>query len=254
MSLIDDVTRIATDAADRLLAVWSPDARPADRQQMIEAAERNENLSRPQAALAALRPDAAFIDEEEPPGQGAYWVVDNAEGSVNHVHGLTEWGVSIALVEDGETVLAVFRQPIGDLTYTARRGHGAWLNGRELTVSAKQGLDIGVVGTGQAEAGQAGTYERIGRSITTMLDQALLVRATVPSTFPMLLVAAGHMDAFWQYGTVLPGVAAGALMVAEAGGVVTTVDGRPWTAREDTILLAAPGVHGPVRDALATVA
>jgi myo-inositol-1(or 4)-monophosphatase len=253
MSLIDDVTKVATEAGDRLLDVWSPDARPADRQQMIEAARRNEKVSAPHDALTALRPDAGFIDEEDLPRDGAYWVVDNAEGSVNHVHGLAEWGVSIALIEDGETVLAVFRQPIGDLTYTVRRGHGAWLNGRKLAVSAKQGLDIAVIGTGQAEAGQGETYARIGRSMTAMLEKGFLVRATVPSTFPMLLVATGQMDAFWQYDPVLPGVAAGALMITEAGGVVTTVDGRPWTAGEDTILVAAPGVHGPIRDALATV-
>lgn len=252
MSLLDDVTRATTEAGDRLLSVWTPDARPADRQQMRAAALRNEELSGGplKETLAALRPDAGFAEDDLPPGGGAWWVVDNAEGSVNHVHGLTEWGVSVALIEDGQTRLAVFRRPIGDLTYTASRGHGARLNGRELAVSAKQGLDIAVVGTGQAEAGQSRTYERIGRSITAMLDRAFLVRATVPSTFPILLVAAGHMDAFWQYQPVLPGVAAGALLATEAGGLATTIEGRPWTPGDDTILIAAPGVHGPVRDVL----
>lgn len=73
-------------------------------------------------------------------------------------------------------------------------------------------VDVGVrsvVGTGQADAGQADTYRRIGDSITVMLHAALMVRAEVPSTFPALLVAAGHNDAFWQYPPNLPGVAAG---------------------------------------------
>ncbi|MEV6636191.1 inositol monophosphatase family protein [Actinoplanes sp. NPDC051470] len=250
MDLIEEVTKVATAAGDRLLAVWSPDARPADLPQMLVAAERNEQVAQVRDALAALRPDVGFAGDTLP-GDGAWWVVDNAEGSVNHVHGLAEWGVSIALVEDGQVAFAVFRQPVGDLTYTARRGHGAWLNGRKLAVSAKRGLEIAVVGTGQAEAGQTRTYERIGRSITTMLDRAFLVRATVPSTFPMLLVAAGQMDGFWQYETVLPGVATGALLISEAGGVVTTIGGEPWTPHADSILAAAPGVHGPARDALA---
>ena len=84
-----------------------------------------------------------------------------------------------------------------------------------------------------------------------MLDAAFLVRATVPSTFPMLLVAAGNMDAFWQYEPILPGVAVGSLLISEAGGVVTTIDGKPWTPGSDTILVGAPGVHPFVRDALA---
>ncbi|MGQ7365915.1 inositol monophosphatase family protein, partial [Streptococcus suis] len=96
---------------------------------------------------------------------------------------------------------------------------------RPLAVSAKQGHEIAIVGTGQAEAKQAATYSAIGASMTALLGAAFLVKATVPSTFPMLLVAAGHMDAFWQYEPVLPGVAVGSLMVTEAGGVVTTISG-----------------------------
>jgi myo-inositol-1(or 4)-monophosphatase len=89
-------------------------------------------------------------------------------------------------------------------------GAGAHLNGRPLRTSAKTSLDAAIAVTGQAEAGQDGTYRRIGESVTAMLGQALLVRAFVPSTFPMLLVATGQNDVFWQYEPVLPGVAAGA--------------------------------------------
>jgi myo-inositol-1(or 4)-monophosphatase len=185
------------------------------------------------------------------PDDGDWWVIDDAEGSVNHVHGLPDWGVSIALIRGGVPVLAVFRQPVPDLTFTAALGEGAFVNGRPLQVSGKQGLEIAIVGTGQAEAKQRDTYNLIGSSITTMLNAAFLVRASVPSTFPMLLVAAGNMDAFWQYEPVLPGVAVGSLLISEAGGVVTTIDGKPWTPGSDTILVGAPGVHPAVQEALA---
>ena len=258
-ALVEAVAKVATDAGNRLLGVFTPDARPADKQELVRLAVRNERVASAglRDALSALRPGARFVEDEQEaaplPDDGQWWVVDNAEGSVNHVHGLSEWGVSIALVVAGRTELAVFRQPIGDLTYTARRGGGAWLNGQPLAVSQKNGLEIAIVGTGQAEAHQAETYGRIGRSITALLDHAFLVRATVPSTFPMLLVAAGHMDAFWQYEPVLPGVAVGSLFIAEAGGTVTTIDGQPWTPGADTILVGAPTVHPAVRDALAVV-
>ena len=166
---------------------------------------------------------------------------------------MPEWGVSISLVIDGVPELGVFRQPVAGLTYTALRGHGGYENGRRLTVSGKSGLDVAIVGTGQAEAGQAETYARIGRSITALLHQAFLVRVTVPSTFPLLLVAGGHIDAFWQYQPVLPGIALGILLATEAGGIVTAFDGSPWTPASGTVLVAAPAVHAPMIRALREV-
>ena len=256
--LLNDVAKVATDAGNRLLAVYSPDARPASRDELLQAATRNEEVSSAglRAALRALRPQARWLEEDHETGtlpDGEWWVVDNAEGSVNHVHGLPEWGVSVALVADGVPTLGVFRQPVAGLTYTALLGNGAYENGRRLAVSEKSGLDLAIVGTGQAEAGQAGTYARIGRSVTALLGKAFLVRATVPSTFPMLLVAAGHTDAFWQYQPVLPGIALGIVLVTEAGGVVSAIDGAPWTPASDSVLVAAPGVHPAMVQALGEV-
>jgi myo-inositol-1(or 4)-monophosphatase len=87
-----------------------------------------------------------------------------------------------------------------------------------------------------------------------MLSRALLVRASVPSTFPMLLVAAGHNDIFWQYEPVLPGVAAGVLLITEAGGTVSRIDGSPWNPGSPDILAAAPAVHHAAIGALAAIA
>lgn len=253
--LLDEVAKVAAAAGDRLLAVYSPDARPADRDELVKAAIRNEEASSAglRDALRALRPQARWLEEDNETGalpDGEWWVVDSAEGSVNHVHGMPEWGVSIALVIDGVPELGVFRQPAADLTYTALRGHGACKSGRRLTVSGKSGLELAIVGTGQAEAGQTETYARIGRSITALLQQAFLVRATVPSTFPLLLVAGGHIDAFWQYQPVVPGIALGILLATEAGGIVTAIDGSPWTPAAGTVLAAAPGVHAAMTQAL----
>src|ERR1700678_674293 len=208
--LLDEVAKVAAEAGDRLLAVYSPDARPADRGELTKAAIRNEEVSSRglREALYALRPEARWLEEENETGalpDGEWWVVDDAEGSVNQVHGLPEWGVSISLVVDGVPELGVFRQPVADLTYTALRAHGGYKNGahengahengahenggRRLTVSRKSGLEVAIVGTGQAEAGQAETYTRIGRSIAALPPQAFLVPASVPSPSPLLLVA-----------------------------------------------------------------
>lgn len=259
LALADAVTRIATQAGDRLLARWSPSNRVDDVPALIEAIGANEAVAEQglRAALERLRPGARWVGKEQetaPLPDGEWWVVDSVEGNVNHVHGLPEWGVSVALVRDGDPVLAVFRQPVGDRTWSATRGGGALLNGEPVSVSRKQGLELAVVGTGQAEVGQVGTYARIGASVTAMLHAALLVRTQVPSTFPMLLVAAGHADVFWQFEPNLPGTAAGVLLVTEAGGAATTLAGEPWRPGAESVLVAAPGVHAAALSVLAVAA
>jgi myo-inositol-1(or 4)-monophosphatase len=257
--LLSAVVKATTEAGDRLLAEFSPAARAASRADMAVAGGHIEELVlgqlRPE--LASLRPQAGWAGEEMettplPPGE--WWVVDAVEGAVNYVHGLPDWCVTVTLVRDGQPVIAVVRQPVGDLTYTAVRGAGAHLNGQPLRTSVKTTLDAAIAVTGQAEAGQDGTYRRIGESVTAMLGQALLVRASVPSTFPMLLVASGQSDVFWLYEPVLPGVAVGMLLITEAGGTVTRIDGSPWGPGSPDILAAAPGLHQAAVGALAAVA
>jgi myo-inositol-1(or 4)-monophosphatase len=258
----DDTSTLAAmveavhDAGAALLALYTPQARPADRDDMFRAGRRNEeaSLARLRPALTAARPQAGWVHDDQetaalPPGE--WWTVDAVEGNVNHVHGLAEWCVSATLIRDNVPVVTAVYQPVGDLAYTAVRGSGAYLNGRLLYTSAKTDLAAAIVTTGQAEAGQDLTYRRIGDSIAAMLGRALLVRATVPSTFPLLHVAAGHYDVFWQYEPVLPGIAAGALLVSEAGGVVSDVRGRPWQPGRPDVVMAAPGLHAAAIDALA---
>ena len=257
--LIAAVEQIAVEAGNRLLALYSDSNRIADRASMIAAARHNEDASSAglREALAEVRPEARWAEDAQETSalpSGEWWVVDTVEGNVNHIHGLPEWCVSITLVRDGVPVLAVVRQPVPGVTYAALRHGGAFANGVPLHVSTKGSLDVAVVGTGQAEAGQSATYRRIGESVTVLLRSALLVRMQVPSTFPILLVAEGHTDAFWQYEPTLPGVAAGVLFVTEAGGVVTTIEGSPWAPGADSILFATAGIHGELLTALASVA
>lgn len=257
-TLLAKVIDAVYDAGARLLALYSADARPRDWNEIANAGHRNEEASLVglQAALTEARPQARWVDDDQETvalSPGEWWVVDAAEGNVNHVHGLPEWCVSATLLRDNIPVLAAVYQPIGDLTYTAIRGGGAYLNGRPLHTSSKSDLAVAIVTTGQAEARQEHTYQRFGGAVTAMLSRALLVRATVPSTFPLLLVADGHYDVFWQYEPVLPGVAAGALFITEAGGIVSDIHGHPWRPGSTDFLAASPGLHAAAVEVLSTV-
>ncbi|WP_244170374.1 inositol monophosphatase family protein [Amycolatopsis tolypomycina] len=164
-------------------------------------------------------------------------------GNVNAVHGMPGWNIGVSLVRDGRPVLAVLYFPVADELFTATEGGGAHLNGERLRVSAKTALDGALAGTGQAQPGHdAALFARMGDSFAAMSAAALYVRISVPVTHQLAQVAAGRMDLHWQFDNVRSH-AAGVLLVQEAGGVVTDLDGGPWDIAGTSYLAAAPGVH-----------
>jgi myo-inositol-1(or 4)-monophosphatase len=257
-ALLPAVEAIARTAGARLLDRWSEHNRLTDRASLVAGLQANEDAVAAwlRTQLTALHP-ATWLPEELETAElpaGDFWVVDAVEGNINLLHGLPEWGVTIALVRDGRTVLAVVFQPVPELLFSARAGRGAAVNGAPLTVSAVPSLETAIAATGQAEAGQTSTYVSIGASITAMLGAALLVRAAVPSTFPLLRVASGQNDVFWQFRPTLPGVAAGALIAAEAGATVSRIDGSAWIPGAADILVSAPQLHAAAAAVLSKVA
>ncbi|MGW0324715.1 inositol monophosphatase family protein [Nocardia sp. NPDC003183] len=198
-------------------------------------------------ALRRLRPHARFVEDELAGGalpDGEWWVVDPAEGNVNHLHALPEWAVTATLVRDNQPVLTAVHLPLTGETYTALAGGGAHLDGRPLHVSQTVDLGLSLVSTSQARPDEdEQVVQRIGSSITAMLFGALVVRTSVPATLHLLNVAAGRIDAFWQFAGARADLLPGALLVNEAGGRITTAEGRPWTPQSESFLAAAPGVH-----------
>ncbi|MFE5812988.1 inositol monophosphatase family protein [Streptomyces sp. NPDC056479] len=197
--------------------------------------------------LALLRPDAGFVEDELaggalPPGE--WWVLDPAEGNVNHLHALPEWAVTATLVRDNQPVLTAVHLPLTGETYTALTGAGAHLDGRPLHVSQTTDLGLSLVATSQARPDEdEKVVRRIGSSITAMLFDALVVRTSVPATLHLLNVAAGRIDAFWQFAGARADLLPGALLVTEAGGQISDAQGRTWTPQSESFLAAAPGVH-----------
>lgn len=126
--------------------------------------------------------------------------MDPAEGNVNHLHALPEWAVTATLVRENQPVLTAVHLPLTGETYTALTGAGAHLDGRPLHVSQTADLGLSIVATSQARPDEdEKVVRRVGSSITAMLFDALVVRVAVPATLHLLNVAAGRIDAFWQF-------------------------------------------------------
>lgn len=247
-ALLDGLVAAVTGAGSVLLERFSTQHRVDDLEALLGAIEGNDVAStaalRP--ALERLRPEARWDDDEEGRGRlgsGEWWVADAAEGNVNHVHGGTSWGVTATLVRDDMPVVTAVTLPALGQVFTAVRGGGAFMNGSPISVSAKSDLTAALVGTGQAKPGEDPEVRRqMTASIGRMLDSALLVSASVPSTLQLVQVAAGHTDAFWQYGQVRSGLVAGALLVHEAHGAVIDTTGAPWTLASNDFIATTRGL------------
>ncbi len=234
-----------------------PPSPPTTPEQVIAAIRANDAASlhilRP--LLEAACPTARWVEDELADGvlpDGDWWVVDPVEGNINHTHGLRDWGVTATLVRDNAAVLTAVHLPLTETTYTALRGGGAFEDGRRLKASSKADLRAALVGTGQASPREtATTFTSIGRSVAAMLEAALVVRVSVPATLQLVELAAGRTDVFWQHSAVRSGLLAGALLVAEAGGTVSALDGRRWTLASNDFLATGSALHASALAVLA---
>ncbi len=257
--LMSEVTAAVEAAGVTLRDRHTPQARGVRLDEVVAEIHANDDavLEVLREPLLRARPGSRWAEDELAGGAlpaGEWWVVDPAEGNINHVHGMEEWAVTATLVRDNQPVLTVVHLPLTGDTYTAVAGGGAHLNGHPLKVSAKTGLDAALVGTGQARPGEsARTFRRIGDSVTAMLVDGLVVRVSVPATMQLIHVAAGRMDAFWQFSDVRSGLVAGALLVSEAGGTVTDLAGETWNTGSRDFLASAPGIHGAALKTLSPI-
>jgi myo-inositol-1(or 4)-monophosphatase len=253
--LLSTTTALVREAGARLLRLSSPDNRVATEDDLFAGLRRNDDavadLLRP-GLLAAL-PGSGWEEDEHATGPmtaGDQWVVDPVGGNLNLVHGMTDWNIGVALVRDGRPDFTVLYSPVSDEMFTATDGGGAFLNGRRLAASAKTDLAVALTGTGQARpGGSASVAQRVGASITAMLQNALYVRSSVPVGHQLAQVAAGRMDVHWQFENVRSHIGP-VLLVREAGGTVTDFDGKPWELTSAGYVAAAPGVHAAALEVL----
>ncbi|WP_018680928.1 inositol monophosphatase family protein [Actinokineospora enzanensis] len=176
-------------------------------------------------------------------GAGDGWVVDAMDGAVQYLQGLPQWCVSVTLVREGLPVLTVLHSPFVGETYAAEAGSGAWRNGQPVRPSAKTSLDAALATTSHPHTRQPDANRVAGHALPYVLDAVAAVRNLGPTSWQIADVAAGRVDLFWQFGLDRENLLGASLIAREAGAVITTATGRPWTPDAPSFLAAAPGLH-----------
>jgi myo-inositol-1(or 4)-monophosphatase len=178
--------------------------------------------------IAAERPDDGIVGEEgarTSPTNSRTWIVDPLDGTVNFLYGMRAWAVSIALEDpDGLSVGVVFN-PVDHECFLAERGEGARLDGRPIGVTECASLDRAMVATGFSYVAEQ--RARQAQTLVRLLPAVRDVRRAGAAALDLAYVACGRVDAFYERGLKRWDEAAGRLLVEEAGGVVTDLDGEP---------------------------
>jgi myo-inositol-1(or 4)-monophosphatase len=194
---------------------------------------------------AAFPSDAILGEEEGHSGSSErLWIVDPLDGTLNYANGFPYYVVSIALQVAGEVVLGVILDATRDELFVARRGLGATCNGAALTTSPKIDPAQAMLATGFAyDRGRMA--ENLGL-FAAMMGHVRAIRRPGAAALDLANVAAGRLDGFWELYLNPWDVAAGLLLVQEAGGLVSNGAGEPYVLGERSLVVAGPRLHGPV--------
>lgn len=185
--------------------------------------------------------DSILGEEGGASGEGAgRWLVDPLDGTVNFAHAIPFFCVTLAYVQDGRPVLGVTYDPLRDEMFYASAGQGAWLNGQPLHVSAVDRLDYSLLVTGFPYTIRHSSDNNLGHFAAFSL-RSMGVRRLGSASLDMAYVAAGRLDAYWETGIAAWDVAAGMVLVEEAGGRVTRTDGGPDPLRPPISIVASNG-------------
>jgi len=203
--------------------------------------------------LMKARPRFGFLLEEGGKIEGAdtsnRWIIDPLDGTTNFLHGIPHFSISIALERDGEPVAGVIYEPITDQMFWAEKGQGAYLNGRRIRVSARRRLEESLFATGIPFAGKQ-DHDRFLSQLKAVMAVSAGVRRFGSAALDLAYVAAGRYEGFWEFGLHPWDIAAGIVLVREAGGFVTDIGGGGMMESGE-ILAANDSLHGPLLNILA---
>ncbi|HHQ69605.1 MAG TPA: inositol monophosphatase [Halothiobacillaceae bacterium] len=217
----------------------------------IESKQRNDYVSdvdrQAEASiintLTRAYPDHAILAEEsgdQGQGESDYrWIIDPLDGTTNFLHGIPHFAVSIALEHQGKLLLGLVYNPVTEELFVAERGNGAFLNNRRIRVTKRRGLEGALLATG-IPFNQDRNFKRFIDTTSAFYGPISGVRRFGSAALDLAYVACGRFDGYWEYGLKPWDVAAGALLVREAGGVVIDTDGSDSYLKTGNVIAANP--------------
>ena len=204
--------------------------------------------------LLKARPDYGFLGEEGDPAEGNgthRWIVDPLDGTTNFMHGLPHFAISIALEHQGDIVAGLVLNPATDELFWAEKGYGAFLEtpnlirSRRLRVAGRRTVGNALVATGIPTPSRS-RHDEYLRSLRPAMAQTAGVRRFGAAALDFAFVAAARFDAFWEFDLSPWDVAAGILLVREAGGMVSDLAGEPYRLGGPSILATNFDLHEPL--------
>ncbi|MBQ73412.1 MAG: inositol monophosphatase [Gammaproteobacteria bacterium] len=225
---------------------------PAD---FVTAADiRTEKILREQ--LTEARPDYGFLMEETGEVEGndpdRRWIIDPIDGTTNFVHGIPHFAMSIALEEHGDLIAGVIYEPINEQLFWAEKGQGAYLNDHRIRVSGRANPSQSIFATGIPFMGRGAEkdHDIFLAQMKAVMAASAGIRRFGSAAMDLAYVAAGRFDGFWETGLEPWDIAAGIVLVREAGGIVSELDGRDRMLGSGSILAANPNIHQELGDIL----
>ncbi|MEM9011921.1 MAG: inositol monophosphatase family protein [Pseudomonadota bacterium] len=204
-------------------------------------------------ALTEARPNYGWVGEESAEEKGAdptrRWIVDPLDGTTNFLHGLPHWAISIALEHRREIVAGVIYDPIKDEMFTTEKGEGAWLNDRRLRVSGRRDMSGMLFATG-VPFGERETLPETLADLADLMPRCAGVRRYGAAALDLAYVAAGRYEGFWERQLNIWDIAAGLLLVREAGGLVAGIGAEDDPLISGSILAANGAAYDQLRQVL----
>ncbi len=257
-ALLNTAIKAAREAGDLVMRysrrVGDLDVRSKSRNELVSQVD----VMAEQAIVASIReryPDHAILGEEGgADGAGdTVWIIDPLDGTTNYLHGLPIYAVSIGVQVKGRMEAGVVYDPNRQEMFTAERGSGAQLEGRRLRIDRNKTLDGALIGTGFPYRHDDAFMELYLKQFRAVMGTAADVRRPGAASLDLCYLAAGRLDGFWEYGLQAWDIAAGALIVREAGGIISSLTDDGDYMETGNLVAGPLKLHGELEKLLRSV-